>query len=77
MWPAAQISLVRQYSLNQIFTDPSEYFTLTATLNTAPVGINHTALDAEFKPKLPNGVMGLAVPSLSLSLTMLVVFAVL
>jgi hypothetical protein len=74
MWPAAQISLVRQYSLNQIFTDPSEYFTLTATLNTAPVGINHTALDAEFKP---NGVMGLAVPSLSLSLTILVVLAVL
>jgi hypothetical protein len=58
----------------QIFTDLSEYFASTATLNTAPVGINHTALAVEFKP---NGVMGLVVPSLSLSLTMVFVSAVL
>lgn len=59
----------------QIFTDLIEYFALTASLNTTAVGINHTALAVEFTP---NGVMGLAVPSLSLlSLTMLFVFAVL
>jgi len=47
----------------------------TATLNTTAVGINHTALAVEFTS---NGVMGLAMPSLSLlPLTMFFVFAVL
>ncbi|KAJ7114251.1 hypothetical protein C8R44DRAFT_881119 [Mycena epipterygia] len=47
----------------------------TATLNTTAVGINHTALAVEL---MPNGVMGLVVPSrFLLSLTMLFVFAVL
>ncbi|KAJ7860025.1 hypothetical protein B0H13DRAFT_2569792 [Mycena leptocephala] len=76
--PAAMVGKLMDLALNNTdcneCTKAAEYFTLTATLNTAPVGINHTALDAEFKP---NGVMGLAVPSLSLSLTILVVLAVL
>jgi hypothetical protein len=59
----------------QIFTGLIEYSALTATLNTTAVGINHTALAVEFTS---NGVMGLAMPSLSLlPLTMFFVFAVL